>query len=249
MALLYFSQRTGSLHFIKDRFWGIFGGKKEFYDPELEKLRQELREIEHFRAEFNIQANTIEETKKFRRWVRLHSLPIRLVVLAKKHIRYNNFEDIKIEYGSHLKHQIITLIGLITITALSVLSAYGSNSKYWLAYFSDGNIVSKGFYLASDNFKLTLTGRHIGKEDCKNTELILKLPEAKNFSSENIVTLCSVFTSDTTKNTQTSELKTQKISLAVISVIFMAFSLFQIRGFQINSAANAIRSRLSKSQI
>ena len=51
---LYF--RAGSLLFIRDKLWH-YTAERSFYTSELEQLRKDARELEHFRFEFNVQLN------------------------------------------------------------------------------------------------------------------------------------------------------------------------------------------------
>lgn len=62
---IHFYFRAGSLLFLRDKLWHYLGGKESFYMHELEQMRKDARELEHFRFEFNVPANSIKDAKQF----------------------------------------------------------------------------------------------------------------------------------------------------------------------------------------
>lgn len=90
---IHFYFRTGSLLFIRDKLWHYLGGKESFYTSELEQLRKDARELEHFRFEFNVPAQSIKDARLFERWVSEKEISLTSIKKAREYIDWSDFSD------------------------------------------------------------------------------------------------------------------------------------------------------------
>lgn len=95
--LLYVYTRAGSMHFLRDRIWRLLGGKSDFLIPDLQKLKLEVREIEHFRFEFGIPANTIQDIEQFEHWISANTISLKDATTAKEYIDWSNHNQLHIK--------------------------------------------------------------------------------------------------------------------------------------------------------
>lgn len=180
--------KAGSANFLRDRFWRALGGKRTFYEAETQVFHQEIREVEHFRAEFSVKVNSMEDIKLVRSWVARNSIPPSLFSSGSKYIDFKDFSNIKIP-SSALGRRVTFWLFLIALGAgFSIACLAMVSTPYAVAKFKAND---RWFFYAEDHFKLAFDGAKITLDDCKKDPLaVAALPEAKLYTADQLEDLC-----------------------------------------------------------
>lgn len=143
--LLYVYTRAGSMHFLRDRIWRLMGGKSEFLIPDLQKLKLEARELEHFRFEFGIPASTIRDIQPFERWISDHKISLKDAATAKEYIDWTDYSRLNIKRKNlTLIRKTFTYLGILSFTS-AALFFFAAIPNHLMASFDD----SPFFYIST----------------------------------------------------------------------------------------------------
>lgn len=180
--------KAGSANFLRDRLWRTLGGKRFFYEAETQAFHQDIREIEHFRAEFSIKVHDANDIKLVRDWVSKNFIPPSLFIMGIRYIDFRNFENIKVPDGA----LILRLIGWVGACLFGVFVSIASlimvSTPYAIVKFKAND---DWFFYGQSHFKLALNGTKITLEDCKkNPVKVASLPEAEFYNADQLEQLC-----------------------------------------------------------
>lgn len=180
--------KAGSANFLRDRFWRALGGKRTFYEAETQAFHQNIREVEHFRAEFSVKVNSIEDIRLVRNWVTRNSIPPALFLSGARYIDFRDFSDINIPSGALVRRVIFWIAPIVLGSIFSVICFVMISTPYAVAKFRAND---QWFFYAENHFKLALEGAKITLEDCKKDPLsVAALPEAKLYAADQLEQLC-----------------------------------------------------------
>lgn len=225
-CIFYFIYRARSSLFLRDRLWKLIGGKTEFHNETFEMLRKESRDLEHFRMEFRVPADTMSDANEFISWQKRNEIPTGKIALAHSHIDWSDFGNPKIK--GNLKSQAILLLLIVAIlTMLGIASMAFILSPYAIVSFPD----SQNFYLKKNEFKLGILSSSINQATCKNESLLKAESEAKKFPIEKTKIICESI--DNLKDEEKiSRLFKEQISggasLLTISIIYIAMCIYTL---------------------
>ncbi|MEL7941345.1 DUF6216 family protein [Pseudomonas delhiensis] len=244
-CLSYFSYRARSFLFIRDRLWKLIGGKTEFHTAVFEKLRREARELEHFRMEFRVPAETVDEAERFISWQSTSKIPTSKIALAHRHIDWHDFSRPKIK-TKYIKQKAILLVFLAcSQVLLGGLSLIIATSKYAIVNFPDSPI----FYLSQNEFKFKLFSHSLNSESCKNDKALKAAISESNFPLNQAIAICASITDS--KNTEKISriFREQRSSSAVLfSIAIFYFFIFFYELIKL-SAAQEIKKKMEQQAI
>ncbi|WP_460094878.1 DUF6216 family protein [Pseudomonas sp. S2_B03] len=240
---IYIYKRARSFLFARDKIWRLFGGKPSFSNPRFEKLKNDLRELEHFKFEFNIPATTLEEAELAEKWIHSNNLLISDISLARPHIDWTNFSKIKIKPRKFRLSEIFTSALLIFFVSLMALCISLTTSKYLFISFPD----TPTFYATPDKYIFSIFSDHeLNLETCKNIDHSHQFIDMDKFPQERILDLCESLKNPTETDRIKKELKQQKATLALLGFYFLIISIVLARIISKLSAAKRIYQRLNR---
>lgn len=225
-CIFYFIYRARSSLFLRDRLWKLIGGKTEFHNENFETLRKESRDLEHFRMEFRVPADTMNDANEFINWQKRNEIPTGKIALAHNHIDWSDFGSPKIK--GNLKLQAILLLLLIAILTIpGIASVVFILSPYAIVSFPE----SPNFYLKKNEFKLGILSNRINQETCKDENSLETESKSHNFPIEKIKTVCKSINNPNDEE-KISRLFREQLSggasLLTISTIYIAMCLYAL---------------------
>lgn len=221
--LLFFTyNRSGSLLFLRDVLWRFFGGTPKFENPRFEQMRKDLRELEYFRYEFNIPANTLQDAELAEEWIYDHGFTPRDFGRIKNYIDWNDFNDLKFRTRKISTGFINLFFGLALALLLSIAPVpIVLETKYLMASLKNSP-GTPSFYLADDHIKLELWPEdYLTVNDCRASESLSKFI-MPNLNEKKLDILCSFFLDPNYRAHVHKGLKQQRI--LALSYAILAFS-------------------------
>ncbi|MCP1651334.1 DUF6216 family protein [Pseudomonas nitroreducens] len=225
-CIFYFIYRARSSLFLRDRLWKLIGGKTEFHNESFEMLRKEARDLEHFRMEFRVPADTMNDANEFISWQKRNEIPTGKIALAHSHIDWSEFGNPKIK--GNLKSQAILLLLLVAALTMSGIASLAFTlSPYAIVSFPD----SPNFYLKKNEFKLGILSNSINQITCKDEDLLKTESELQKFPLEKTKIVCESINNPKDEEKISRLFKEQVsggLSLLTISIIYMAMCIYTL---------------------
>lgn len=191
--LFFIYTRSGSLLFLRDLFWKVFGGKTKFESARFERMRKDLRELEYFRYEFNIPANTLEEADLAEDWMHKHSFNPRDFGRIRNYVDWKDFTNLKFKTKKFANW--ITTLFLSTSFFLLLYIAITPtllDVKHLMVSLKNDD-KTPSFFLAEDHAKLELfSSKRLTVEKCRSSETLQEFV-SPGFPEKKLDTICSFF--------------------------------------------------------
>lgn len=220
ILLWFIYRRAGSLYFLRDLIWRIFGGTTEFDNhSQFDNLRKELREIEYFRYEFNIPAKNLHEANLAHRWIVDNGLAPGDLSRNRAYIDWSDFNAPRFATGKFSPKRFRCFIALLAI--LGVLLAplpMASQSPYMMVWLKN-EPDAPAFYLSQQDikFEMWFPDDKLTLDQCRSSERLA--PFTRYMPEENLDTICSFFMATDYAVEVEKGLKGQRRFLAVVSAI------------------------------
>ncbi|KXO75503.1 MULTISPECIES: DUF6216 family protein [Stutzerimonas stutzeri subgroup] len=188
VIFIKFFLRAGSILFLKDRFWRLLGGKPVFHDVRSQLLFQELREIEHFRAEYGFSVSSLSDIDDYLVWRSRHNVPVGLFKDVASKIKKNTAGEIYLAAEHYGLKRFFGWAGLALCGVWIALSAVVFSTPYVLASFK---ATGERFYYGEGSFKLGLWASPVTLDQCKQDPISYVITEyAKRFTEDQLEMLC-----------------------------------------------------------
>lgn len=185
---LRFFFRTRTVFFIKDRFWKLLGGKPMFHNVRAQLLFQELREIEHFRAEYGFLVNDLADIDKYLAWQGENNVPAGMFKAAANKIKKNANDKIYLDSDGYRIRLVVGRSAVVLGGFLAVLAIFVAFTPYVMASFK---LSGERFYYGEGSFKLSVWGEPIVLEECKYNSLeYMSAANSQRFTEEQLDMLC-----------------------------------------------------------
>lgn len=210
--LLFFTYtRSGSLLFLRDLLWRFFGGIPKFENLRFERMRKDLRELEYFRYEFNIPANTLQDAELAEEWIYDHGFIPREFGRIKNYIDWKDFSNLKFRTRKLSTWVTNLFFGLALALLLSItLVPIVLETKYLMVSLKNSPD-TPSFYLADDHIKLELwPKKYLTINDCKTSESLSKFINP-DLEEDKLDILCSFFLDQNYRTHVHKGLKQQRI--------------------------------------
>lgn len=218
--VLYIFSRSGSLMFLRDMMWNFFSGSSKFETPEYEKARIKLREIEHYRFEFNIPAQTFEHTKLAEKWISKHDFSHRDIARLRQYIVWKDFRNLHFKTGLFSTTR-QCLIGAALILSLIIIAITPplAGTKYLMVSLTDSPN-TPSFYLSEYNAKFSiLSDDYLTTSECGSASTLKKFLKP-NLDESELSRICSLFNDPNYAQHIRTGLKEQRGFLLTIALIF-----------------------------
>jgi hypothetical protein len=245
--LFYVYNRAGSMYFLRDRIWRLMGGKSDFYIPDLQKLKLEAREIEHFRFEFGVPARSIQEIQQFENWVKANNLSLKDIATAREYINWGDYSQLKLkEKNLGRIAKVFTFFG-ITFLALATFSFWAAAPNYLMASFDD----SPYFYISTKEAKFTMFGEAtINKSTCEDEKTLIEISKESDFPLQRIKVICDAYSDDKQFASLAKKIKEQRTAAFSLSIFFALVMIYFARESAKAYAAQRVHSSLkSRKQV
>lgn len=221
--LLYVYTRAGSMHFLRDRIWRLMGGKSDFLIHDLQKLKLETRELEHFRFEFGIPANTIQDIELFERWISNHKISLKDATAAKEYIDWADYSHLKIKKKNlTLLRKFLTYLGILSLTSAALFFS-AAIPNYLMASFDD----SPFFYISTKETRFSVFGGDtLDSTSCKEEGALARLSQENEFHLNRLQSICKAYDSEEQLNLLKKRIDEQKaaaLALAFFSALVMFY--------------------------
>ncbi|MCI0915945.1 hypothetical protein JNA64_02070 [Pseudomonas stutzeri] len=234
--------RAGSVLFMRDRIWNFLGGKSKFSINAFQRLKDNERELEHFRFEFGVPATDLREAESFERWVTTKNLPLREISRASKYIDWSNFSNLKVKNVNLNIRKILAAIGAIFIYLLMAFSFALASSKYLIASFPDTSY----FYLSENNIKFSLFSEYsLNLQTCKSPEILSKISEESDFPRRKLNQFCEELPKEEIKEKIKRSLTGQRAALFTLGAFCLISFFFLIKHVSRIHAALRLQNRLT----
>lgn len=241
LFLFYIFKRAGSMHFLRDRAWRLMGGKSDFLTPELQKLKLESRELEHFRFEFGVPAKSIRDIELFEQWISAHKISLKDVTIAKEYIDWTDYTHLKTKQKNLIfLRKTFKFFGIITLT-FSGLFFVAAIPNHLMASFDD----TPFFYISTKSTLLSLFGGNsIDSTECKYEDRLAELSQNSEFPLYRLQYICSVFENDDQLKSLNQSIDEQKTAALSLAIFFALVMFYFARESKKVTAAQKIRETL-----
>lgn len=245
VIFLKFFFRAGSIFFLKDRFWRLLGGKPIFHDVRAQLLFQELREIEHFRAEYGFSVSSLSDIDDFLVWRSRHNVPVGLFKDAASKIKKNACGEIYVDAEHYRFRLFFGWAGLALCGVWIALSAVVFSTPYVMASFK---ATGERFYYGEGSFKLGLWASPVTFHQCKQDPIpYVSSDYAKNFTDDQLEMLCDGLRENSEASVYFDEQRNVQKGIALIYLLLGAMMVWAAL-FHIGLTQNVERLRLLLSE-
>lgn len=229
--LCFIYRRSGSLLFLRDWIWRFFGGKPHFETKRFERMRKDLRELEYYRYEFNIPANTLHEADLAEEWVYDNGFTPREFGRVKRYVDWSDFTTLRFITRRFAQWRINCFFFLAIVLLAGVTIAVPLIESKYLMVSLKNSPDAPSFYLSEDNVKFGIWSDSVLKvEHCRSSEslkpfLLPGLPEEK------LDIICSFFLDKNYSKYVSEGLSEQRgllFSLVLVSMAGMIYLVMRI---------------------
>lgn len=239
-AILFCWRRAGSLYFFWDRLWFIVGGRKQFNNDKLNKIWEDVRDVELFRYRSGFaKVYSTLAIEKIENWLIKNKIELSEI------IRVNVFfddENIIFEKHNYVFRAKFCAIVIFVFSILFFFSAMMVNDKHLLL-----NIVKTDTYFLYSGKKIAIHWGYLDEEVCKekyyatnDLEKILDT-DRKKF---NKIVACQIF--ERGDEYYKNKLKEQEKFFLILSLIFMILIFYLFKKLYALKLAENIHVRLFK---
>lgn len=223
LLLCFIYRRAGSLYFLRDLIWRIFGGTTEFdQHSQLNRLRKELREIEFFRYEFNIPANNLHEASLAHRWIVDNGLAPGDVSRNRAYIDWSDFNTPQFATARFSQGRFRWLIALVAVLSVLMAPLPMANQSDYLMVWLKNDPEAPAFYVSQQDikFKMWFPDEKLTLDQCRSSETLASF--TRYMPEEKLDTICSVFMAPDYAAQVEKGVKGQRGLLAGLSALLMA---------------------------
>ncbi|MBT2374349.1 DUF6216 family protein [Pseudomonas fluorescens] len=183
--LFFIYRRSGSLLFLRDWIWRFFGGQPHFETERFERMRKDLRELEYYRYEFNIPANTLHDADSAEEWMYDNGFTPRDFGRVKRYIDWSDFTALSFITRKFAQWK-INCFFLLTIVLLAgvAITPRLIESRYLMVSLKNSP-EAPSFYISENNVKFGIwSDARLTIEQCRSSEslqafILPDLPEEK----------------------------------------------------------------------
>jgi hypothetical protein len=226
LLVFYIYSRSGSLIFLRDMMWRFFGGSEKFEDTTYEIARKNLREIEHYRFEFNIPAQNLTQAKQAEEWISKNELCHREVSKIRTFIDWKEFNALTLKEKLFSKAPYRILIGLLILFfAIITVTPPLAGSEHLMVSLRNAP-ETPSFYLSESGAKFHFwTNTTLTTTECLSPESLKKFINT-DFSENRINTICNLFLDSNYSAHVKDGVKEQKAFLLVVAFISILVVFF-----------------------
>lgn len=193
ISIFFIYSRSGSLFFIRDIIWRLVGATIKFENSKYEESRKALREVEHYRFEFNIPAQTLEQADLAEHWILKNNFAHRDIAKLKRYINWKNFNEIHFKTELFSKTSERIAIGALLISILAIIAAPPAASSDYLLVSLKDSPSTPSFYLSESNAKFGMfSDSFLTTDDCSSPSALEKFTTS-TITDENLNSICSLF--------------------------------------------------------
>lgn len=186
-------RRSGSLLFLRDWVWRFFGGKPHFETQRFERMRKDLRELEYYRYEFNIPANTLLEADQAEEWMYDNGFSPREFGRVKHYIDWRDFTALCFITRRFSQWRINTLFILAMALLVGVAVALPLTDTKYLMVSLKNAPQTPSFYLSEDNVKFGLwSDARLTVDQCRTSAALQPFIQP-DFPEKKLDIICSFF--------------------------------------------------------
>ncbi|MGE7993929.1 DUF6216 family protein [Pseudomonas sp. NPDC089554] len=192
--LYFIYNRAGSLFFLRDLIWRSFGGKQNFDNPTLEQIRRELRELEHFRYEFNIPANSLSDAEHAHLWITTHGFRPADIGRSRNYIDWSDFTTLKFKHRRFDRKKFAALYTILCICFVGVMiTPPFTDTDYLMVSLKDAPEAPSFFVSKNDiKFDYFSPDDFLTVEKCRSSQT-LKPFIREGLPEEKLDIICSLF--------------------------------------------------------
>lgn len=222
--IFYYFYRAGSIYFFIDRLWKIASGKDKFDNKDIDKLWNEVRDIEAFQFKTRLSIKSLSQVENIKKFVDEKNLVWRDLIPVARYFDVDSLKFRESRYGVWAAgHLIIALITYSLISAPSIFYPRYKNAAY--LYFKETNINFEYY-----GNKVLIKGIEVNKEKCNANSQALDEMIKSGVSTENANAICKSLNSDD-KTYYIDTIKQQKAMAIVWGGIFLLLSIIFFRRF------------------
>lgn len=191
--VFYIYYRSGSLMLLRDLMWRFLGGSTKFDDTTYETSRKTLREVEHYRFEFNIPAQTLADATLAEKWIKNNSFSHRDIARVKRYIEWTDFSNLtfKTKLFSKKAENIFAAILLLTMLFIAIAPSLASTNYLMVSLTNSPKTPS--FFISESNAKFTLLSNNLlTPAECNSSTLLQKFVNPE-ISENDLDIICSFF--------------------------------------------------------
>lgn len=225
--VFYIYYRSGSLMLLRDLMWRFFGGSIKFENIDYETSRKNLREVEHYRFEFNIPAQTLEDATLAENWIKNNTFSHRDIASIKAYIDWSDFK--KPNFKSKLfskKVENVFAACLIFFLLLILIAPPLTSTNYLMVSLRDAPD-APAFFISENNAKFTTFSKKLlTPTECSSSRSLQDFIQP-NLSENDLGRICDLFLDPSYIENIQNGLKEQRalfIFIALLS-IFAAFCI------------------------
>lgn len=191
--LCFIYRRSGSLLFLRDWIWRFFGGQPHFETERFERMRKDLRELEYYRYEFNIPANTLQDADSAEEWMYNNGFTPRDFGRVKRYIDWSDFTALSFitRRFAQWRTNCCFLLAIVLLAGVAITPPL-IESGYLMVSLKNSP-ESPSFYLSEENVKFGIgSDARLTVEQCRSSGslqafILPGLPEEK------LDVICSFF--------------------------------------------------------
>lgn len=223
LLLCFIYRRAGSLYFLRDLIWRIFGGTTEFdHHSQLNRLRKELREIEFFRYEFNIPANNLHEASLAHRWIVDNGLAPGDVSRSRAYIDWSDFSNPRFATARFSQGRFKWCIALVAFLGVLMAPLPMANQSNYMMVWLKNDPEAPAFYLSQQDikFQMWFPDEKLTLDQCRSSETLASF--TRYMPEEKLDIICSAFMAPDYAAQVEKGVKGQRGLLAGLSALLMA---------------------------
>lgn len=225
--VLFIYYRSGSLILLRDLMWRFLGGSIKFENIDFETSRKNLREVEHYRFEFNIPAQTLEDAALAENWIKNSSFSHRDIASIKAYIDWSDFKNLNFKttsFSTKVEH--VFAAGLVFFLLLIFITPPLTSTNYLMVSLR-GSSDTPAFYISENNAKFTTFSKKLlTPTECSSSNALQGFIQP-NLSENDLDQICDLFLDPNYIENVQNGLKKQRTLLMFIALlsIFAAFCL------------------------
>ena len=233
--VLYIYYRSGSLMLLRDLMWRFFGGSTKFENSDFERSRKNLREVEHYRFEFNIPAQTLEDATLAENWIKSNSFSHRDVASIKSYIDWSDFNNPNLKtklFSTKVEH--LFAAGLVFFLLLILITPPLASTNYLMVYLRESPD-TPSFFISENNAKFSMFSKKpLTPVECGSSTSLQDFIKP-GFSENDLDQICNLFLNPNYIENVKSGLKEQRavfifiVLLSILAAFCLLVKLTRIR--------------------
>lgn len=228
---VFFCFRIGSSFSVKGRLYGLIVDRSDFHNEEIKCFWNDRKDVERFNALFNIDAKSVKEVVRFKKWVEKYDLDVLSLTGLKGRL---DLKEMFVKPVSYVEIAALVVFLLVLIFAIAFFFSISVSASALLRFNDD----DQWFWLYHDkayshNFEVLIAGRSewiITKIECKNGFDVEKKVNETGMSKRNINNICMSFDNEKDSAKIDEFVEKQKLFyfLSLILFFFVLFPYFEL---------------------